>query len=86
MALTLGLLVASWSGIAMALGAAYRRTAPTGLVATADYWPRDSWAFAGYASPDAALRSCFWAANTGDVKTFHERYDGRRAQTPGRGL
>jgi hypothetical protein len=38
--------------------------------ATADYWPRDSWAFAGYASPDAALQSSFWAANKGDLKTF----------------
>ena len=44
--------------------------APAGAVATADYWPRDSWAFAGYASPDAALQSSFWAASTGDVKTF----------------
>ena len=38
--------------------------------ATADYWPRDSWAYAGYASPDAALQSSFWAANQGDMKTF----------------
>ena len=35
---------------------------------TADYWPRSSWAFAGYASPDAALQSSLWAANNGDVK------------------
>jgi hypothetical protein len=41
-----------------------------GTVASADYWPRDAWAFAGYASPDAALQSSFWAANKGDVKTF----------------
>jgi len=45
-------------------------TAPAVAVATADYWPRDSWAFAGYASPDAALQSSFWAANRGDMKTF----------------
>ena len=38
-------------------------------VATADYWPRDSWAFAGYASPDAALQSSLWAASKGDLKT-----------------
>src|SRR5438309_8551332 len=25
--------------------------------ATADYWPREAWAFTGYASPDAALQS-----------------------------
>lgn len=36
--------------------------------ATADYWPRKSWAFAGYASPDAALQSSLWAADNGDVK------------------
>src|ERR1039458_2313602 len=40
-----------------------------GTAATADYWPRDSWAFAGYASPEAALQSFFWAASTGDLKT-----------------
>jgi hypothetical protein len=44
--------------------------APAGAAANADYWPRESWAFAGYASPDAALQSSFWAANKGDVKTF----------------
>ncbi len=38
-------------------------------VPTADYWPRDSWAFAGYATPDAALQSSLWAANKGDLKT-----------------
>ena len=44
--------------------------APAAAAATADYWPRESWAFAGYASPDAALQSSFWAANQGDMKTF----------------
>ena len=39
-------------------------------VATADYWPRDSWSFAGYASPDASLQSFLWAASKGDVKTL----------------
>jgi RNA polymerase sigma factor (sigma-70 family) len=39
-------------------------------VATADYWPRDSWAFAGYASPDAALQTFVWAASRGDLKTL----------------
>jgi hypothetical protein len=38
--------------------------------ATADYWPRDSWAFTGYASPDAALQTAFWAANNGDLKAL----------------
>src|ERR1035441_4170953 len=35
-----------------------------------NYWPRDSWAFAGYASPDAALQSSLWAGSKGDLKTF----------------
>ena len=38
--------------------------------ATANYWPRDTWAFAGFASPEAALQSSLWAANKGDFKTF----------------
>jgi hypothetical protein len=42
----------------------------TGGPATADYWPRDSWAFAGYASPDAALQTSAWAANNGDLKAL----------------
>lgn len=37
---------------------------------TADYWPRDSWAFAGYVSPDATLQSSLCAANNGDVKAL----------------
>jgi hypothetical protein len=41
----------------------------TGTAATADYWPRNSWAFTGYASPDAALQTFFWAGNNGDLKT-----------------
>ena len=38
--------------------------------ATANYWPRGSWAFAGFASPEAALQSSLWAASKGDLKTF----------------
>ncbi len=38
--------------------------------ATADYWPRGSWAFAGYASPDAALQTSLWAANNGELKAL----------------
>jgi hypothetical protein len=50
--------------------------APVGTVATADYWPRDSWAYAGYASPDASLQSSFWAADQGDMKTFQGGFTG----------
>jgi hypothetical protein len=35
---------------------------------TPDYLPRESWAFAGYADPDAALQSCLWAWSSGDPK------------------
>jgi hypothetical protein len=38
--------------------------------ATADYWPRDSWAFAGYTSPDAALQTSVWATSKGDLKAL----------------
>jgi Domain of unknown function (DUF4878) len=31
---------------------------------------RENWAFAGYASPDAALQSTIWAASQGDLKTM----------------
>ena len=47
-----------------------RGAGSTGGPATADYWPRDSWAFAGYASPDAALQTSAWAANNGDLKAL----------------
>lgn len=46
------------------------RGADVAKAATADYWPRDSWAFAGYASSDATLQSSLWAANNGDVKAL----------------
>jgi hypothetical protein len=42
--------------------------APT--AATADYWPRNSWSSAGYASPDAAILSSIYAASRGDVQGF----------------
>ena len=42
----------------------------TNNVATADYWPRDSWSFSGYGSPDAALQTSLWAANNGDLKAM----------------
>jgi len=41
-----------------------------GTTGNTNYWPRDSWAFAGYATPKAALQSYFWAANKGDVKAL----------------
>jgi hypothetical protein len=39
----------------------------TNPVATADYWPRGSWTNAGYATPDSALQTIFWAGYNGDL-------------------
>lgn len=33
-------------------------------------FPRDSWSFAGYGTPDAALISAIWAMKEGDPKTY----------------
>lgn len=46
------------------------RTNAVKATPTADYWPSDSWAFAGYASADATLQSSLWAANHGDVQAL----------------
>ena len=43
----------------------------TNPVATADYWPRDSWTNSGYASPEAALQTVFWAGYNGDLTNFY---------------
>jgi RNA polymerase sigma factor (sigma-70 family) len=32
-------------------------------------FPRDSWAFEGFATPEAAMKSFMWAKSTGDIKT-----------------
>lgn len=34
------------------------------------YWPKESWTFAGYDTPEAAWRSTLWAASTGDLRAF----------------
>jgi len=49
-------------------------------VATADFWPRDSWSFAGLASPDDALRSSLWAANNGNLKALFDSTTGELRQ------
>jgi hypothetical protein len=53
-----------------ALESSLKSGGATKAAATADYWPRDSWAFAGYASPEAALQTSLWAANTGDLSAL----------------
>lgn len=35
-----------------------------------DIHPKESWTFAGYATPEAAVESMAWAVNNGDAKTF----------------
>jgi RNA polymerase sigma factor (sigma-70 family) len=35
-----------------------------------DSFPRETWAFAGYASPESAVQSFAWAALQGDMNTF----------------
>lgn len=47
-----------------------REARAAGGAATADYWPRNSWTFAGFGSPEAALKTSLWAANNGDLKTL----------------
>jgi hypothetical protein len=37
-----------------------------------DQFPRESWNFAGYATPDAALVSAIWAMKEGNPKTYLE--------------
>lgn len=56
--------------------------AETNPIATADYWPRGSWTNAGYASPDAALQTIFWAGYNGDfTNVFASMVDGGEMQT-----
>jgi Domain of unknown function (DUF4878) len=50
-------------------------------VATADFWPRESWTFAGYGTPDDALRSSIWASYNGDVKALIDGMTGDMRQT-----
>jgi hypothetical protein len=38
--------------------------------AAPNFWPKDQLAFAGYAEPEAALKTCLWAMNNGDAKSY----------------
>ena len=60
------------------------RQAPTSAASVApatNYWPRTSWAFAGYAHPNTALETALWAANKGDVKAFLGSVTGEAQKT-----
>jgi hypothetical protein len=43
---------------------------PSSGTAGADYWPRDSWAFAGQTTPEAAFQTAIWATSNGDLKAL----------------
>jgi hypothetical protein len=47
-----------------------KKSSTAGAQATANYWPQDSWANSGYATPEAALKSALWAGSNGDVTNF----------------
>jgi len=36
------------------------------------YWPKESWTFAGYGTPESALQSVLWAAAKGDLQNILE--------------
>lgn len=56
--------------IALATSFNTRNPGAAGVSAGAEYWARDSWAFVGYASPEATLQSALWAASKGDLKAL----------------
>jgi regulator of replication initiation timing len=53
-------------------GSAPAAAAAAPTVAARDQFPRASWNFAGYASPEAGLVSAIWAMKEGDPKTYLE--------------
>ena len=46
------------------------RPATAAQPAAQDSFPRETWAFAGYADPESALQSLTWAMSKGDLKTM----------------
>ena len=64
---------------AMAIGAGWKvdeiplhffETNPQPVMPKQVYYPKTSWAFAGYATPEAALETYFWALNKQDTKSY----------------
>lgn len=49
----------------------------TPRIATADFWPRDSWTSTGLSSPDDALRSSLWASKNGNLQVLLEGMTGQ---------
>ena len=58
----------------------YLTNAARRSVATADFWPQDSWKFTGFATPDDALRSSLSASYNGDVKALLDSTTGEFRQ------
>jgi hypothetical protein len=54
----------------LAAGEDFQATNSPPATAPENIFPKESWAFAGYATPEAALQSFTWAMSTGDVRTF----------------
>jgi len=54
------------------LQSAPRAVAPAAPAVAAQeaYYPKENWAFAGFATPEATLQSAIWAMREGDTKTF----------------
>jgi hypothetical protein len=46
------------------------RSRPGSGANPAGYWPKESWTFRGFATPQDAFLSSLWAANNGDIKTL----------------
>jgi RNA polymerase sigma factor (sigma-70 family) len=47
-----------------------RPVSPAGTLTAENTFPRETWAFAGYANPEATLLSTAWAALSGQLETF----------------
>ena len=43
---------------------------PQSVASSQTDFPKASWRFVGYADPESAFESTFWAMNQGDVKTY----------------
>jgi hypothetical protein len=61
--------------------AALEATRAAKASATADFWPKEAWSFTGYATPDAALQTTFWAGHNGDFNALTNALTGEMQDT-----
>ncbi|HEX4645059.1 MAG TPA: hypothetical protein VH598_05570, partial [Verrucomicrobiae bacterium] len=66
----LGKLLAKNSQLRSSPAAATKPAIKAQSTAGQETMPRESWAFAGYADPESAFQSTFWALSHGEAKTF----------------